>query len=54
MKAYIINYLLKKYADKLWVMSGDIAGRFHEKDSGDYDDLQEKLNSWITEGIRQF
>lgn len=36
---------------KLWGIAGDIAERFHDKDSAEYDDLQEKMWSWIRWGI---
>ena len=50
----IVNYLLKKYTKKLWNMAGNIANRFHDKKTGEYDDLQEKLYYWITSGIKDF
>jgi len=57
MKNNIINWLLKKvfYTDyvrsKLFIVCGDIAERFHDKGSGDYDDLQEKLFYWVSIGL---
>ena len=54
MRKRIIKYLLEKYKDKLWLMSGNIAERFHGKDDGAYDDLQDKLYYWITKDIEEF
>ena len=54
MKRAIIEFLLKIYQKKIFEMCGNIAERFHEKDSGEYDDLQEKFNYWITAGIKDF
>ena len=39
---------------KLWGIAGDIADRFHEKGSAEYDDLQEKMYKWIKMGIYKF
>ena len=47
----ILNYFIYKYRAGVWRISGDIAERFHNKDSGEYDDLQEKFYSWITRGL---
>jgi len=49
MKQYIIKKLLPDA--KLWKIAGNIAERFHDKETGEYDDLQDKMYIWIKMGI---
>jgi len=45
---------LKIIGDKpFFKIAGDIAERFHDKDTGDYDDLKEKLYYWIKSGLKE-
>jgi len=43
-------FLMKRrvIAKEFWKLSGCIAERFAEKDSGEYDDLRYKIYYWIT------
>ena len=50
MKKIILKYLLDKN-HILWEVCGNIALRFHDKEDGAYDDLQEKLYYWIRQGL---
>lgn len=54
MKKLIITYILNKYSKEFWLLSGNIAQRFHDKDTGEYDDLQDRFYYWITQGIKDF
>ena len=36
------------YKNHFWKVSGNIAERFHDKDTGEYDCLRDKLYYWIT------
>ena len=54
MNKWLIKYFLKKYDHKIWLMCGDIAERFHDKETGDYYDLQDKLYYWILSGIKNY
>ena len=51
MKNAIIKLFIKVFSKRVWRMSGDIAERFHDKGTGECDDLQEKLYYWITDGL---
>lgn len=53
-KTKIISIFVNSNANNFWKMSGNIAERFHKKDLAEYDDLQERLYYWITEGIKDF
>jgi hypothetical protein len=49
----IINHFVWKYRAGIWRMAGDITERFCSKDTGEYDDLQEKLYGWIMDGLKR-
>lgn len=47
-KDLLFNFFIRIYSKRFWIIAGNIAERFYEKDTGEYDDLQEKLYYWIT------
>lgn len=49
MRKLILKWLISD--EKLWTIAGDIALRFHDKETGEYDDLQDKLYYWIKCGL---
>lgn len=49
MRKFLLKLLLKE--ETLWKTAGDMAERHYERDSGDYDELHEKLFYWIKCGI---
>lgn len=40
------------YSHKFWTMAGNMAERFHEIDSAEYDHLQERLYFNLLSGLR--
>ena len=49
MKKYLIKKLIPE--KHIWKIAGNIAERFHDKGTGEFEDLQNKLWSWISFGI---
>lgn len=53
-KKKITSLFVEINSDNFYNLAGNIAERFTNKDSGEYDDLKDRLYYWITVGIKDF